>query len=491
MTQVNKIRDSRDNWKNKTASQVQKNKNLKKGLKRAHIKIDTLKAELEAFKKKFSSLPVIKDTEISAPISKQDTRNLCLMIVLYSSISFRSAPRILHQFNEAFALKLNYLPHFTSVINWSLRLGLGLLNQVTFCSEPWIAIVDHSIGFGVAKTLVVLRVGLDVLTKKGGAITLKDCECIGIKICETVNGESTSLDLEEIFQKSGHPAAILKDCDSSLNKGYHLYCEKKGEDCVVIDDLSHCTANALKAEFDESEDFKLLKILSADGGKRLRQTEHAYLTPPKIRKKGRFMSISNLAKWYLKISELLSVKGKAKKGSRLEKLREAFPGFLLLKPFIQKFSNATSVTASIMGILKNKGLSLDTFKESMALLDKLPSGSIVKERLDAWLRKHISIQQSLGPLPLLISSDIIESLFGKFKSIKERTPQSEMNRSALLLPALCGDLKDQIIENAMRHASQQKLINWENKNVPTTMRKKRHAVFAENGIQKEVHEQAA
>lgn len=491
MPQINKLLDSRKVWKQKTANLVQKNKLLLKAIKRAHIRNDIMKTEIEELKKKNSSPPAICKPDVFAPIDKQDTRNLCLTIVLYSSISFRSSPKILHQFNDAFSLNLTFLPHFTSVINWSLRLGLGLLDQVTFCPTPWVAIVDHSIGFGVAKTLVVLRVSLDVLAKKGRAIKLEDCECIGIKICETVNGDSTASDLEAIFQKSGHPTAILKDCDASLNKGFYLYCEKNKQDCVIIDDLSHCVANALKAEFDESESFKLLKILSADGGKRLRQTALAFLAPPGIRKKGRFMSITRVAIWYLKISKILSVRGKAKEGSQLEKLREIFPGFLLLKPFIQLFFETTNITTSIMEILKNKGLYSETFEECMILVGKLPKRSMVRVKLDAWLQKHFSIQKSIGHLPLMVSSDIIESLFGKFKSIKERTPQSEMNRSVLLLPALCGHADNKTIENAMKLVSQQELIEWEHKNVPTTMRKKRRDYFLKNGIQKEVHIEVA
>lgn len=408
-----------------------------------------------------------------------------------SAISFRSSPKILTQFNDAFLLKLHFLPHFTSVINWSLRLGLGLLKQVTHCSDPWVAIADHSIAFGIAKTFVVLRVRLNVLAKKGRAITLEDCECIGVKICDTVNGESIALDFEEIFEVAGQPVAIIKDCDSSLNKGYHLYCEKMEKDAVIIDDLSHSVANALKSEFGSSEDFKLLKLLSADGGRRLRQTNLAYLTPPKLRVKGRFMSIARVAKWSLKILDMLSVKGKAKQGSQLEKLREAFPGFILLKPFIQRFFNTTNITTLIMEILKNKGLYFETFHECMKLTTRLPKRSLLKVKIEEWLSKHFSIQKEIGHLPLLISSDIIETLFGKFKSINERTPQSEMNRSVLLLPALCGQLNEKIIENAMSLASQKNLNDWEHKHVPDTMRKKRHNLFAKIRIQKEVHPEVA
>jgi len=64
----------------------------------------------------------------------------------------------------------------------------------------------------------------------------------------------------------------------------------------------------------------------------------------------------------------------------------------------------------------------------------------VKKRLHRWLQVHIKIQEKTTPFPLLVSSDIIESLFGNFKHIIERSPQADMSRTTLLIPALCGNL---------------------------------------------------
>jgi len=64
-------------------------------------------------------------------------------------------------------------------------------------------------------------------------------------------------------------------------------------------------------------------------------------------------------------------------------------------------------------------------------------------------------------LPLLASSDIIESLFGNFKHIIERGPQADMNRMALLIPALCGNLGKTTITQALGRASHRDLEMWE------------------------------
>lgn len=70
------------------------------------------------------------------------------------------------------------------------------------------AIIDHSIDIGTKKALVVLRVNRDILEKKGKAIQLEDCECIGLKISEKVHGESIALELEAICDISPSPAMI-------------------------------------------------------------------------------------------------------------------------------------------------------------------------------------------------------------------------------------------------------------------------------------------
>jgi hypothetical protein len=88
-------------------------------------------------------------------------------------VSYRSVPRIIDLFDTTTPLALGWKPHFTSVINWTLRLGLGMLKQVAPIGKPWVAIIDHSIDIGTKKALVVLRVAMDALSRNEGAIRLK------------------------------------------------------------------------------------------------------------------------------------------------------------------------------------------------------------------------------------------------------------------------------------------------------------------------------
>jgi hypothetical protein len=174
---------------------------------------------------------------------------LCIRFFLNCAISFRSIPKIIEQFDAHMAQKIGWCPHFTSVINWMHRLGLGLLNQVKKTNREWIAIVDHSIGVGTKKALVVLRVSVDALYERGGAVRLEDCECVGLSVSKSVNGEDTAAALEKIFAVSGEPVGIIKDCDASLNKAVRLTSEQHGSAICAIDDIGHALACGLKADY--------------------------------------------------------------------------------------------------------------------------------------------------------------------------------------------------------------------------------------------------
>ncbi|BCG65785.1 MAG: hypothetical protein methR_P3641 [Methyloprofundus sp.] len=392
-------------------------------------------------------------------------------------------PRILELFKSKTNYAVSWIPHFTSVINWSLRLGLGCLTQVQAITKPWVAIIDHSIDIGTKKALVVLRVEVDTLSKRGAAVRLEDCECIGLTISEKVTGDTLYLEFEEIFNRAGKPLAIIKDRDATLNKGVRLWSNQQEVPVPTIDDIGHTIATALKAQFEKLDIYKRFTALISHGAKCMRQTELAFLMPPKLRSKGRFQSIGKLGEWAEKMLHVFAVEGQAEEGSQLAKLRKAFPHFSQSKDFIMRFASTTKIISQVMEILKNNGLDKTTYKRCFELSRKLPRNSKVKKCLQTWLKNHFALQKKLTPHPLLVSSDIIESLFGNFKHIIERSPQADMNRTVLLIPALCGKLTGSAVTQALRQTSQADIKAWEKKHISYTVRKKRHAFFNKNASQ--------
>lgn len=389
--------------------------------------------------------------------------------MLFGNVSFRSVPRIL----GLFFVVGQWIPHFTSVINWTLRLGLALLNQVARIDDTWVAILDHSIDIGIKKVLVVLRVRVGALQARESALRLEDCECIGIQVSEKTDGETIAAGLSEIFQKAGTPIAIIKDGGRDLARGVDLWQTRVAEKVEIIDDIGHVVANALKAQYAKSKLFAAFLTIINHCAKRLRQTRLAFLAPPKLRTKGRFQGISKFAEWAEKINKALDG---VQNDPEYKSLRQALSGFSQVKEYVRCFASSVIKASEIMKILKNEGLNKKNHNRCMDLSEQLPERSKVKKRITEWLEKHLLIHDrlGLGEVPLIVSSDIIESLFGKFKHILERGSMMDMNRSVLIIPTLCAS-RDLGMDHPLTLSTHTELVTWDQTNIPYTQnRRRRH-----------------
>jgi len=401
-----------------------------------------------------------------------------LTILFTAIVSFRSIPRIL----QLFLSEGEWVPHFTSVINWSLQLGLSLLKFVAPIDEPWLAIIDNSIDIGTKKALVVLRVRLSSLSERGSAITLEDCECIGLKINEISDGKAIAEALEEAFSYAGSPIAILKDGGSDLKKGVELLNENRRLKIESIDDVGHSFANALKAYFGKNFMFnKFLELVNCFS-RQLRQTNLAFLVPPKIRTKGRYQSLLKLAEWAVLIINFIK---KTDDSFEYKKVRDIFSSLPFLKNIIEEFVNAVEESSRILKILKNEGFTKETIKEITPIVDGIENKKI-KEAISSWITKHLEIYNrlELNSLPMIVSSDAIESLFGRFKNIQSRGSIKDMNRSALLIPALCGSIRPELINIFLKETKLEEVEEWDCLNISYTQNEKKRKFIQENTNQK-------
>ena len=485
MSELSKLRKAKTDWKEKAVKRAGLLCDARKKISRIEQRAEKCQKQMEQEIKSLraqnaNAQPALKVSSNLAPLaSTADLQTLCVLIVISGIVSFRAVPRILSVL-RAFGHAVLPIPHFTSVIHWALRAGVEVFSTVCPVSEPWIAIIDCSIDIGTRKALVVLRVSLDALKNRKGAIILQDCECIGLKISNTWNGKLIADALKSIFAIAGQPMGILKDGGTDLSKGVHLYRESQTDKkSVVLDDVGHVAANALKAEFSEQTAFlKFLNILRK-GAARIRQTDLAWLLPPKVRTKGRFQGITEVAEWAKKIVTLMGGQGRAIENGELSKLRKAFAGLAQLTNFLGRFCIACATVEKVLKLLKKKGLNQETYREAKELLAELPENSTTHLRLNSWLEKHLSIhcRLGIGQIPLLVSSDIIESLFGKFKTVIQRNPQAELNRLVYVIPLLCGVQSKIEIATALTNCSHKKMLEQIQNTIPITLRQQRNRVL--------------
>jgi hypothetical protein len=171
--------------------------------------------------------------------------------------------------------------------------------------------------------------------------------------------------------------------------------------------------------------------------------------------------------------------GRSKDNSQLSGLRKAFCGLSKLRSFLEQLGSTCRVTEQFLKIMKQKGINQASYWGGKVLLEQLPERSKVRFRLLYWLDRHLRIQCRLGigQLPLTVSSDVIESLFGKFKTIIQRNPQAELNRLVYILPLLCGSHTAAEIDRGLRDCSHSHLLDQIEKTIPPTLRQQRHRVL--------------
>ena len=477
LNRIKQLTLSRDKAKAKATKEAQRARNLAKKLARRDARIIALEGRLDLVLAENAQLKMRAQAAVAPSGSHLIDfqfaimmRILCVMLILRGVISFKSCPRILQVCRDQGLLPQGaWIPHFTSIIRWTQRYGLYKLNAVTTRDKPWVAILDQSIGIGLQKVLVILRVSLDHFTQYGRALTLEDCECIQIEVRESWTGETVCKALHETFKKTGNPRIILKDQGSDLARGVRLWRESVGKSlCRVVDDIGHYSANALKSEFSKLKGFNTLLLKVRSATRKLKQSSFFYLAPPKLRTAGRFMSISRLAKW---AETMLSWSQTPNADPEIPRvIRRATGGFSKIKTFIDRFNRTAQAVNKINEILKNKGLNQKTYHEAKTILNTLPKRSGTRKRLQKWLNRGLDTQCQLGikQTPIPVSTDIIESLFGKFKMQTQRQNKAEINQMVLTIPAMTGINTREDIAKALGQVQQKDLLKWAKEHIPKT-----------------------
>jgi len=442
MSQLSKVKHSRNQWKHKATQRGDRERYQRKQIARLTAERNRVTTALKAAQARLRPLESQPQALVALP--KVDLVFLALQLFLVARIGFRAVSRVLSLL--AWALGIKKAPCPQTIINWVMRLAIvrieaartlkGLpLSQAPF-TNGLIWMIDLSIGLGTGKMLAVLACDAHHHQRAPGALSLKHVHCIGVGVADSWTGDTIAEWLDRLIAQMGRPAAYLKDGGSDLHKAVALLGEK-GLASPCIDDISHAVAGMLKRAYHDHPAFATFVSACGRVSGQLKHTILACLAPPKVRTKARFMQVHRLFTWADRVLKL-SPPGSAKTGSTLAKLRACLDQLPACKALIKRFRADALGLLECQKILKTKGLSHDSRAQCEPLIATMPS-SALRQEFRAYLDFELETATTLGlaHIGLPISSDAIESLFGVAKrhGVGE-TPDA--GRMALRLPALCG-----------------------------------------------------
>jgi len=449
MSQLSKVKHSRNQWKHKAQQRGDRDRYQRKQIARISAECDRTttalqetQARLKEAQARLSQLE--SQSQALAVHHKVDLVFLALQLFLVARIGFRAVCRVLSLL--AWALGIKKAPCPQTIINWVMRLSIvriesarmlkGLpLRQAPF-TNGLIWLLDISIGLGTGKILAVLACDAHHHQRAPGALALAHVRCIGVSVADSWTGDTIADLLKRLIAQMGRPAAYLKDAGSELQKAADLL-QDQGLSSPCLDDVSHAVAGMLKRVYQDHPSFATFVAACGRVSGKLTHTLLACLAPPKVHTKARFMNVHRLVTWADQVLKL-SPAGGAKTGSTLARLRACLEQLPACKALIQRFRADASGLLECQKILKTKGLSHDTRVQCEPLIDTMPSSALRRE-FRAYLDFELETATTLGldHIGLPISSDAIESLFGVAKQHGVGETQ-DAARIALRLPALCG-----------------------------------------------------
>jgi hypothetical protein len=337
----------------------------------------------------------------------------------HATVGCRKITRILEVFSKSDNPFV--VPHHTTVRQWIMRYACHHLQSPLEHGDDWLLIGDLTISAGKLKCLATLGVRMETL-KNREDLTLahKDVEVLGIYPTEKSTGEFIEEALVDSAKRIGGKfLAVVIDQGSDIKKGANLF-KKKHPELIVMHDIAHKLSNVMEHELKNDPQWsKYIQQLNFTRRSAF-QTEFAALMPKKQREKARFMDIGDLVNWPQRI---LKIKEEGLLKELSKERYEKYLGWIETTYIedLQIWGCMEGIVRMIKEITRINGLSLDVYEYLKIFLTK---ASLKGNRIQKFISKTLhTVWEEVAKLDkkevIISSTEVIESIFGKYKAINE------------------------------------------------------------------------
>lgn len=358
---------------------------------------------------------------------------LCISIYILGNCGLRSSIKILSCLCVIGVLELGKLPSKSTLENWIKKLGYNIyvsnLPQYPECSYG--LIIDESMVIGQERLFVIL--GVTSFKTVSEALDMSHVKVLYMRAQPSWTGDQIATEIKKVTEKEGKPADyVISDKASTMLKGIN------NAGLIRIADIGHEVARLTEKHYGTSCLESFLAAAKQSKAK-LIMTPSSYLLCPKQRNIARFMNLPPIIAWGLSVLQNMG-KLSPKEQGQLEWIKE-------YADLLTELSKVFKVTEIILKKIKNEGLSYAVIEYCLTFFKQERQGaSVVFTNLLSDLETHLKEEKEKLPDSRAIwhaSSDIIESLFGQYKSRKASNPQHGVTPFILFLPILTKKILDQ------------------------------------------------
>ena len=443
---------------------------------------------------------------------------LSIKLFLKTSAGFRGVATSFSEMNRFINVDT---VSYGCIRQWVLRMGLGLLHLPIEKRNDWIYIIDFSIQLGKERCLLILGVTKQTLLENGYALKHKQVRVLDIYVKEHFGGQGVYERLLKTRERTGTPCQIVSDKGADVRKGIRLF-SADNQDVVETYDVTHMLGNLIKHHLEKDPKWIDLQNDLNHIAKRVQQTELSFLRPIAMRKKARWLNIKQEIEWFVNLYHyqdksdysLISdgckiadkddifehLKSKCKNITEQNKLQKELTNRIFTdtnsvkewlkikglntvekfqtenagklrfdekfgilnkhRKYIEELQQLSYIAESIKNTMCKEGMSLTSLQKIETLYDKITYPKV----RDFFLKTNNSLQIEhskcgIATTPLLCCSDIIESIFGRFK-MKAKQSVGGIYQTVLSIVLFCNEITDELTNEILQKVKISDVEKW-------------------------------
>ena len=398
-------------------------------------------------------------------------------LVLAAATSLRGAGRAVAIMQEC-AGRVPWSPSWSSTRLWLLRLGYYKLTRSKEEGDDWVWIVDHVVQTGQEKCLLIVGIRLSAVPAAGEYLTHADVEPIALYPVTQSNGEIVYQQLEEARKRTGVPREILSDQGSDLHKGIRQFCQAHPESSFIYD-VKHKVAAVLKRELGADPRWQEFSRWAGQTSQRVQQTALAALAPPRQRRKARYMNVAELVGWGVRVLKYLDEDGSQRQEWVRQRVEAVVGWVRQYRHEVERWSQWVEVGTITEQFVKTHGLSAggaQQLQHQLAAAGTLPRTQQLCVEFVQFVAEEVG-KAKTGER-LVGSSEVIESIFGKWKRLEGEQARSGLTGLVLALGALVAPTTADVIKQALTTVPTKTVLTWCRDKLGKTVQATRRALFA-------------
>jgi hypothetical protein len=398
-------------------------------------------------------------------------------LVLAAATSLRGAGRALVVMQECAGL-VPWSPSWSSPRLWLLRLGYYKLTRAKEEGEDWVWLVDHVVQTGQEKCLLIVGIRLSVVPAVGEYLTHADVEPIALYPVTQSNGEIVYQQLEEARKQTGVPREILSDQGSDLHKGIRQFCQAHPETSSIYA-VTHKVAAVLKRELGADPRWQEFSGLAGQTSQRVQQTALAALAPPRQRRQARYMTVAELVAWGVRMLKYLEEEESQRQEWDRQRVEQAVGWVRQYRHEVERWRQWVEVGTITEQFVKTHGLSAggaQQLQHQLAAAGPLPRTQQLCAEFVQFVTEEVA--KAKAGERLVGSSEVIESLFGKWKRLEGEQARSGLTGLVLALGALVAPTTAEVIQQALTTVPTKTVLTWCREKLGKTVQATRRARFA-------------